>query len=163
MYELLFCFMNFPGSCGSYTISSFRTECRKALDRLGESPYLCLPMPQYITISTATELLRIPADKLMFITAEGNWSKVYNQDGHSILVGRQLGQLEQDIYDQFGDQQTPFVRIGRSLIVNKDYIYRIDTSEQTIIISNFCGQYFTQLASKQALSQIKFMIENGQL
>ena len=108
-------------------------------------------------------MTRIPMDKLMFMTAEGNWSKVYNQDGHSILVGKQLGQLEQDLLDQLGDQRTPFVRIGRSLIVNKDYIYRIDTTEQTIVISNFAGQYFTQLASKQALSQIKFMLENGQL
>ena len=40
-------------------------------------------------------MTRIPMDKLMFMTAEGNWSKVYNQDGHSILVGKQLGQLEQ--------------------------------------------------------------------
>ena len=147
----------------SYAISSFRTKCGNRLDRQGGFSYLCHPMPQFFTISTATEMTRIPMDKLMFMTAEGNWSKVYNQDGHSILVGKQLGQLEQDLLDQLGDKPTQFVRIGRSLIVNKDYIYRIDTTEQTIVISNFAGQYFTQLASRQALSQIKFMLENGQL
>ena len=155
--------MNCSGSLGSYAISSFRTKCKNRLDRVTGFVYLCHPMPQFFTISTATEMTRIPMDKLMFMTAEGNWSKVYNQDGHSILVGKQLGQLEQDLLDQLGDQRTPFVRIGRSLIVNKDYIYRIDTTEQTIVISNFSGQYFTQFASKQALSQIKFMLENGQL
>ena len=155
--------MNYPRELSSYAISSIRTKCKKRLDWQGGFSYLCPPMTQFFTISTATEMTRIPMDKLMFMTAEGNWSKVYNQDGHSILVGKQLGQLEQDLLDQLGDQRTPFVRIGRSLIVNKDYIYRIDTAEQTIVISNFSGQYFTQLASKQALSQIKFMLENGQL
>ncbi len=155
--------MNCPRNLSSYAILSFRKKCKNRLGRQGCFFYLCLPMPQYFTISTATEMTRIPMDKLMFMTAEGNWSKVYNQDGHSILVRKQLGQLEQDLLDQLGDQRTPFVRIGRSLIVNKDYIYRIDTAEQTIVISNFSGQYFTQLASKQALSQIKFMLENGQL
>ena len=117
-------------------------------------------MAAIINISTPTELLRIPSDKLMFITASGNFSKVYNTDGHCRLVSQQLGQIESIIVDQLGEDQTPFLRIGRSLIVHRDYIYDIDTTNQTIVITNYNGQYYTQTASKQALMSTKYILED---
>ena len=47
-----------------------------------------------IRISTKTELLRLPSDRLMFISAEGNYSMIHLEDGSSYLVAYQLGQLE---------------------------------------------------------------------
>jgi len=120
-------------------------------------------MNKFIVISTGTELLRVPSDRLMFITSEGNYSKVYTQDGHYHMVAYQLGQLEDMIVDQLGEEKTPFVRIGKSLIVNRDYIYLIDVSEQLIIVSDCQGQYHKLQASRKALIQIKVLIENAEL
>ena len=120
-------------------------------------------MNKYIVISTNTELLRIPSDRLMFITSEGNYSKVYSQDGHYRMVAYQLGQLEDIIGDQLGEEETPFIRIGKSLIVNRDYIYLIDVSEQVIIVSDCQGQYHTLQASRKALISIKILLENNEL
>ena len=120
-------------------------------------------MNKYIVISTSTELLRVPSDRLMFITSEGNYSKVYTQDGHYHMVAYQLGQLEDMIGDQLGEEETPFIRIGKSLIVNRDYIYLIDVSEQIIVVSDCQKQYHTLQASRKALISIKILLENNEL
>lgn len=120
-------------------------------------------MIKFIVISTTTELLRIPSDRLMFISSEGNYSKVFTQDGHHHLVAYQLGQLEDMIGNQLGEVETPFIRIGKSLIVNRDYIYLIDVSDQVIVVSDCRGQYHRLTASRKALTQIKVLIENTEL
>ena len=120
-------------------------------------------MTKFIVISTNTELLRVPSERLMYISSEGNYSKVFTQDGHYHLVAYQLGQLEDLMNEQLGDEDTPFVRIGKSLIVNKDYIYLIDVSEQVIIVSDCRGQFHKLKASRKALTQIKVLIENTEL
>ncbi len=120
-------------------------------------------MSKFIVISTNTELLRVPSDRLMFITSDGNYSKVYTQDGHYRQVAYQLGQLEDIIGDQLGEEETPFIRIGKSLIVNRDYIYLIDVSSQVIIVSDCQGQFHTLQASRKALISIKVLMENTEL
>ena len=120
-------------------------------------------MTKFIVISTTTLLLRVPSDRLMFISSEGNYSKVFTQDGHYHLVAYQLGQLEDIIGEQLGEEETPFIRIGKSLIVNRDFIYLIDVSEQVIIVSDCQGQFHELKASRKALTQIKVLIENTEL
>ena len=120
-------------------------------------------MTKFIVISTSTELLRIPSDRLMFITSDGNYSKIYTQDGHYRQVAYQLGQLEDIIGEQLGEEETPFIRIGKRLIVNRDYIYLIDVSEQAIIVSDCQGQYHTLQASRKALTEVKILLENTEL
>ena len=117
-------------------------------------------MAKFIVISSKTELLKVPSDRLMFITSDGNYSKVYTLDGKYRQVACQLGQIEDLIGKQLGEEDTPFIRIGKSLIVNMDFIYLIDISEQTIIVSDFQGQYHKLSASRKALLSIKFLIEN---
>ena len=120
-------------------------------------------MTKFIVISTNTELLRVPSDRLMFITSDGNYSKIFTQDGRYRLVAYQLGQLEDMIGEQLGEDETPFIRIGKSLIVNRDFIYFIDVSEQVIIISDCQGQHHTLTASRKALISIKVLLENTEL
>ena len=64
-------------------------------------------MTRFISISSNAELLRIPSEFLMFITADGNYSKVYIKGGESRLVSFQLGQLEDLIAEQLGEEQSP--------------------------------------------------------
>ena len=80
--------------------------------------------------------------------------------GKDRQVACQFGQIEDLIGKQLGEEDTPFIRIGKSLIVNMDFIYLIDISEQAIIVSDFQGQYHKLSASRKALLSVKFLIEN---
>ena len=113
-----------------------------------------------IVISKGTELLRIPQEKLVYISSEGNYSNVITVDNRKRLVTYQLGQIEDMIGDQLGDTGSNFLRLGRSLIINTDYIYVIDIARQQLILSDCCGCYHELSASREVLIKLKAYIES---
>ena len=105
-------------------------------------------MSKKIIISKCTELLRVPADCLMYVSSDGNYSNVVTTDGKSRLVTYQLGQIEDAINEQLGDKGMSFLRLGRGLIINIEYIYLVDVAKQVLILSDFHGSFHELSASK---------------
>ncbi len=114
----------------------------------------------YINISKGTEFLRVPQDKLVYISSEGNYSNVVTVDNRQRLVTFQLGQLEGMIGEQLGEKGSHFLRIGRSLIINIDYIYLIDISKQQLVLSDCSGCYHELSASREVLIKLKAYMES---
>ena len=75
-----------------------------------------------IIISKGTELLRFPPERLVYISSEGNYSNIITLDNRKRLVAFQLGQLEDIIGEQLGDGGSNFLRLGRGLIINIEYV-----------------------------------------
>ena len=122
-------------------------------------------MNQVIVISKGTELLRIPADRLVYISADGNYSNVVTQDSRTAMVSFQLGQIEDMIGNQLGDAGNNFIRLGRGLIINQDFVYSIDVAKQQLILSDCHGCYHELSASREVLTKLKayidVMVQNG--
>ena len=116
-------------------------------------------MSRFITISKGTEFLRIPADHLVFISADGNYSNVVTRDGKSALVSFQQGQVEDLIADQLGDGGGQFIRLGRGLIINIHFVYRIDIATQQLVLSDCNGCYHELSASREVLIKLKAYME----
>jgi DNA-binding LytR/AlgR family response regulator len=116
-------------------------------------------MGKHIIISKGTELLRIPAERLMFVTSDGNYSNITTEDGRTRLVTLQLGQIEDILQDQLTDAESNFLRLGRSLIINTNYIHFIDISKQQLILSNCKNSYHQLTASREVLIKLKAYIE----
>lgn len=116
-------------------------------------------MRRFIIISKGTELLRIPADSLMFVSSDGNYSNITTEDGRTKLVTLQLGQIEDILQDQLSDADSNFLRLGRSLIINTNYIYFIDVSKQELVLSNCRGSYHVLSASREVLVKLKAYME----
>ena len=114
----------------------------------------------HIIISKGTEFLRIPQAKLVYISSEGNYSNVVTADNRQRLVAFQLGQIEDMIGEQLGDQGSNFLRIGRKLIINTDYLYSIDITLQQLILSDCAGCYHELTASREVLIKLKAYIES---
>ena len=95
----------------------------------------------------------------MCITADGDYSVVVQNNGHSKTVIRQLGKIVEDISKQLKETGYKFIRIGRSLIVNKDYIHVINIPNQILILSDGQNMH-TCKVSQDALKKLKAMIEN---
>lgn len=112
-----------------------------------------------ILLSKGTELLRVPASRLMFVSSDGNYSNIVTADGRSRLVSFQLGQIEDLIGEQLSDDAELFIRLGRGLIINMDYIYLIDIAKQQLILSDCAGSWHELGASKEALTKLKAYIE----
>ena len=114
----------------------------------------------HIIISKGTEFLRIPQDKLVYISSDGNYSNVVTADNRQRLVAFQLGQIEDMIGEQLGDQGSNFLSIGPKLIINTDYLYSIDITLQQLILSDCAGCYHELTASREVLIKLKAYIES---
>lgn len=114
-----------------------------------------------LIISNTTDLLRIMPDDILYMMAEGNYSKVFSTDGDVVLVSFQLGQVEKMIASQLGENSTDFIRVGRAIIANRNYIYMISLSRaQLVMKSPHCKKHVVE-ASKEALRDLKQLVDNS--
>ena len=116
-------------------------------------------MSPVIVISKGTELLRVPATRLVYISADGNYSNIVTQDNRSKMVSFQLGQLEDLIGDQLGEKGDNFIRLGRGLIINSDFVYHIDIAKQQLILSDCLDCYHELSASREVLIKLKAYLD----
>lgn len=114
---------------------------------------------EWLRISTSTEFVRVATDEIVFVRADGNYSDLMLTSGKSRKMTFQI-----HFFDETFQQlhKNTFVRVGRSLIVNKRYIYVINLTEQMIL---FAGQPIkSEIApvkvSREALKQLKEQLEN---
>jgi DNA-binding LytR/AlgR family response regulator len=115
----------------------------------------------HLVISKGTELYRFPLDCLVCIEADGNYSYATTRDGKRSLICEQLGKIEELIAQQMGGENSIFIRIGRSLIINKEYIYHIDISRKVLVMSDCKGLSKELSASREALIQLKDFVEKS--
>lgn len=117
-------------------------------------------MSKNLIFTTSTELIRVPADAVVCIMADGNYSSVKTIDGCDYVLTLQLGQIERRISEMVEAGDNRFIRIGKSLIVNREFITCINPQRQKIILSDARNFRFELSASKEALKALKDLIEN---
>lgn len=112
-----------------------------------------------LLFTTSTELIRVPAAAVVYVSADGNYSSIKMADGGTYVLTMQLGQMEKKISEMVDKGDNSFIRIGKSLIVNQVYITFINPSRQKMILSD--GRTFRHelSASKEALRALKDLIE----
>lgn len=116
-------------------------------------------MKKHLVISTSLDLVRIAPDRIVYIASDGNYSTLVQTDNEVRMISYQLGQIEKMISSQLGSDGNSFIRIGKSLIINRSYIYYINISKQKLILSDVASFNHTVTASKEALKQLKELLE----
>ncbi len=116
-------------------------------------------MEQQLIFSTSVELIRVPVSAVVFISADGNYSAIKMADGRDHIITLQLGQIEKYLASRLDPSDMRFIRIGKSLIVNRDFISFIHITRQKLVLSD-CRSFRHELtASKEALRLLKDLIE----
>lgn len=67
---------------------------------------------KYVFIWHQTDYLKVACDDILWIEANGSYSKVHLREGHSMLLSFNLSIIQRDL------PQDDFIRIHRSYIVN---------------------------------------------
>ena len=116
-------------------------------------------MKKQLIISTSIDLVRIAPDKIVYIASDGNYSTLVQTDNEVRMLSYQLGQIEKMISTQLGNEGNIFIRIGKSLIINRSYIYYIHVAKQKLVLSDVRSFSHTVSASKEALKQLKEYLE----
>lgn len=116
-------------------------------------------MNRRLIFATSTEIVRVPSESVVYITAEGNYSSVTMADGEDFVLTMQLGHIERHIAATLDSDDHRFIRIGKSLIVNRDFVAFIHPIRQKLILSD-CRTFRHEVsASKDALKALKDLLE----
>ena len=112
---------------------------------------------EWLKITTNSEIIRIPTDEIIFIKGDGNYSDIFLANGKKENVISQL----HDLMDKLTTlNYNPFYRVGKSLIINRDYIFKVNPRLQRIILSNSRLEKDILIkASKDALKNLKEKLE----
>ncbi len=121
--------------------------------------YFCTDVDKMIVISRGTELFRVPVCRLVYISADGNYSNIVTQDNRKQIVSFQLGQIEDLIRNQLDGDENNFIRLGRGLIINLDFVYSIDVSKQKLVLSDCLDCYHELSASREVLTKLKTYLD----
>lgn len=116
-------------------------------------------MTKQLIISTSNDLVRIAPDRIVYVSSDGNYSTLVQADGEVRMLSFQLGQIEKMIASQLGSEGNSFIRIGKSLIINRSYIYYINVPKQKLVLSDVATFSHTVTASREALKQLKELLE----
>jgi len=112
---------------------------------------------EWLKISTSTELVRVQPEDIVFVSADGNYSDMYLFDGRPYKMTFQLHYFA-EVFTKL--KNNLFIRVGKSLIVNRNYIYIINLTTQELRLNgqNLRSE-FRLKASKEALKDLKALIE----
>ncbi len=113
-----------------------------------------------IIITTVNELIRIYPERIVYISSDGNYSVMVLHDKTEHLFSFNLSHFQQILEEQMKAEASIFIRIGKSLIINRRYIYKINIGKQMLVMADMkLSNSFTLSASKEALKQLKCFIE----
>ena len=87
---------------------------------------------EWLKITTSAEMVRVRTDEIIYVCADGNYSDLVLTNGRKRKMTFQLHFFE-DAFKQLHNNM--FVRVGRSLIGNKRYVYVINLKEQLLVMS----------------------------
>lgn len=104
-------------------------------------------------------MVRVRTSEIVYVSADGNYSDLMLTNGRSRKMTFQLHYFD-DVFKQL--HNNTFVRVGRSLIVNKRYVFVVNLTEQMLM---FTGQTLnTEIkpikVSREALKQLMETLAN---
>ena len=113
-----------------------------------------------LVISNSNEWVRIKPERIVYISSEGNYSTVvlHDKTEHTFLMN--LSRCQSVLAAQLGEDAVSFIRLGRQLIINRDYIYMVNLNKQQLVLSDMAfNEAFTLQASREALKQLISLME----
>ncbi len=117
-------------------------------------------MSKFLILTNVNELVRVAPERVMYICSDGNYSTMILTNKDEKLFSFNLATFQKTIEQQLQHESQQFIRIGKSLIINRKYIYCINIAKQQLILADqFYTQSFTLNASKEALKQLKAVLE----
>ena len=114
-----------------------------------------------VIISNVNELVRVKPERIVYIFSDGNYSTMVLHDKSEHVFTMNLAHCQQLIEDQLGKEAEMFIRIGKQLIINREYVFKVNVNKQMLMMADMALNYvFTLTASKEALRQLKVYMES---
>lgn len=115
-----------------------------------------------LCINSRDELFVLDLDKVAYIQASGNYSRIVYIGGMQMMITLGLSKLEGMIKMIVPkDRRSPFVRLGRSLLVNQTYLTHINVLKQRLTLSDNQKHSYVLDVPKALLKAYKDLIRKS--
>lgn len=109
-----------------------------------------------LCLNSRDELLIIPLEKVAYFKANGNYTELCYIKGDTNLLTMGISKIEEFIRRSVpADKPSPFIRLGRSLIINQNYLAEISVLRQKIKLSDREGSSHELTVPKPLLKEYK--------
>lgn len=112
-----------------------------------------------ICINNRDELIMLLVDNIAYILADGNYTKIVYITGMQVTLSLGITKVEKIISDSYPAATIcPFVRLGRSVIINQRYLYNINILKHRLQLTDGEHECLTLQMPKQILKDYKTLI-----
>lgn len=109
-----------------------------------------------LCLNSRDELLIIDLEKIAFFQASGNYTHLNYIEGETHLLTIGLSKVEDFIRKSWPKgKPSPFVRLGRSLIINQTFLSGISVLKQKIVLSDRGTNSYSLSVPKPLLKEYK--------
>lgn len=116
-------------------------------------------MAEWIQFQTSVEVVRLLPKEIVYVEADGNYCDICLFNGFKYTLTAQLHVFDER-FRMLKDN--PFVRIGKSLIINRNYISRVSKNDNSIsLLGMGLHTEFKTKASRDAIRALKEELEKG--
>lgn len=109
-----------------------------------------------LTLNTRDEMLVIDIERVAYMQADGNLTQIHYIAGERLTVSLGISKMETLLAGTYPTgTHSPFYRLGRSLIVNQQYLQNISLPRQKLVLSDCIGNRHELSVSKVVLKEYK--------
>lgn len=117
-------------------------------------------MIEYLIVSNNALLVRVANNDIAYISSDGSYTTMKLINGEDYTFSFNLSSFERIIEQQLINSAKMFIRVGRGLLINSNFIYVININKQELILANTSSSVkYTLHVSKEALRGLKSLIE----
>ena len=116
-------------------------------------------MDRYLIIKTRDEFLRLRINDILYLEADRNYTKLLLTEGIQFTFAINLGKIEEMLENQILDSKSTLLRVGKSYIINKNYILQINLPRQKLLLLTPGSKPRELVIPKEPLKTLKEMLE----
>ena len=116
---------------------------------------------RYIYFNSRDTFFRIALSQIVYFSADRNYTLLQLTNGQKLAFTFSLQKMEQYLSEKLNEDAKIFARIGKSYIINLNYIYQIDIVKQKLHLFDSANQKsFLLDISKEALKNLRKIFIN---
>ncbi len=113
-------------------------------------------LERYIYFNSRDEFFRICLAQIVYFEADKNYTMQFLNNGQKLVFTISLQRMQEYLAEKLSEDARTFARIGKSYIVNLNYVYRIDIAKQSLkLMTRDGGLIFNLTPSKEALKNLR--------
>ena len=115
-----------------------------------------------ICINNRDEMVILFVDNIAYIMADGNYTKICYMGGMTTVLSFGLSKVEAMVSAAYAEGTiSPFVRLGRSVIINQLFLSDINILKQHLVLSDCMKNTITLKLPKPLLKKYKDLVSRS--